>query len=287
MKAIIFRLFIGLAGFWLVVTNPVLAVSLPDQQQVRQEEEKLTEDLKPLLQKTLGKKFLGLSVHVRYIMQSDPISRGETDTRQIKLPGFDSYIRASQDRKTLAGYINKLERYRLLLILVDDGIVPSARRLLEYKLRQSGQLELGGKDALRYHALHMDSPLKNWTEDLDQKDEESGLNEDEKGPLAEAKKKKNRRKGPPVDPKKEAKSSLHLLNARQAYFHNDLNKALSEVIEAINITPNSPQNYEMLGSIYYRLNWKSLAYKNWQKSLELDPENKKLADYVARLNMEP
>jgi tetratricopeptide (TPR) repeat protein len=89
-----------------------------------------------------------------------------------------------------------------------------------------------------------------------------------------------------IDPRKEAESSKHLILSRQAFFKNDLNAALNEVITAININPFSSKSYEMLGSIYYRLKWKNLALNNWTKALALDPDNRKLNMFIDKVKNE-
>ena len=81
----------------------------------------------------------------------------------------------------------------------------------------------------------------------------------------------------------EQEVALYLLRARTAFFQNDLNQALQEITEALQVDPNSAIAYEMLGSIYYRLNWRGLALKNWEKSLALNPENRRLRSYYNQL----
>lgn len=94
---------------------------------------------------------------------------------------------------------------------------------------------------------------------------------------------------PEVDPQevqieKEAASSLHLLKARQAYYKKDYKTALEEILRSIEIFPNTARNYEMLGSVYYRLKWEDLAVRNWQRALEFDPNNQRLIDFLARVD---
>jgi tetratricopeptide (TPR) repeat protein len=89
-----------------------------------------------------------------------------------------------------------------------------------------------------------------------------------------------------IDPRKEAESSKHLILSRKAYYNNDLNTALNEVIESINVNPYASKSYEMLGSIYYRLKWRNLALNNWEKALALDPDNKKLNKFIDKIKTE-
>jgi cytochrome c-type biogenesis protein CcmH/NrfG len=49
------------------------------------------------------------------------------------------------------------------------------------------------------------------------------------------------------------------------------------------VEPRSAQAYAMLGSLYFTINWKNLAVKYWEMSLELDPDNNELEDLVAEI----
>jgi tetratricopeptide (TPR) repeat protein len=84
-------------------------------------------------------------------------------------------------------------------------------------------------------------------------------------------------------PYSEPESTAHLLRARTAYFREDYNRALDHILKAIIIEPENSQAYAMLGSLYYTINWKNLALKYWEKSLEIDPENQEVDELVAEL----
>jgi tetratricopeptide (TPR) repeat protein len=84
----------------------------------------------------------------------------------------------------------------------------------------------------------------------------------------------------------EPQSTLYLINARAAYFKGDYNTALDQILQSIQAKPDNPQAYAMMGSLYYAMNWKSLALKYWEKSLALDMGNRELESLVTQLRLE-
>ena len=78
-------------------------------------------------------------------------------------------------------------------------------------------------------------------------------------------------------------TTRYLLKARTAYQQEDFDSAITAIRDAIEVNPFSSQAFEMLGSIYYRLGWNGMAVENWQRALELDPENENLRKYLNKL----
>ena len=266
----------------------------------QQEEYRLKQRLKPVLIDVLKEQYVALSINVLYVMQHEPIINPGSAVEQFSLPGFGSKVTVSNKPGEIAGFINRYIRYRMLVLLVTTKLSPTLEESIEKLLREKAALDLGAKDILiieEVAAIRKDeevSPVSGIEKDKAEERKEKIDNLFQKIDKERKEQKDRVRKlfpeldAPPesIDPVKEAQSSQHLINSRDAYFKNDLNKALNEVIEAININPYSPKSYEMLGSIYYRLKWKNLALSNWLKALALDPDNKKLSNYIDKVKRE-
>lgn len=266
-----------------------------------QEEYRLKQQIKPVLIDVLKEEFVALSVNVLYVMQHEPIINPGSMVEQFSLPGFGSKVTVSNKPGEIAGFINRYIRYRTLVLLVSTKLSPTLEESIEKLLREKLKLELGTKDILvieEVAAVRKDDEDLSMEEKVEKEDAEERkekidslfqkIDKERKEQKDRVQKLFPELDAPPesIDPIKEAKSSKHLISSRNAYFKNDLNKALNEVIEAININPYSPKSYEMLGSIYYRLKWKNLALSNWVKALALDPDNKKLSNYIEKVKRE-
>ena len=51
------------------------------------------------------------------------------------------------------------------------------------------------------------------------------------------------------------------------------------------LNPYIPQLYVRLGSVYYDLDLVGMAVTQWEKALELDPDNLKLKQVLQKLNV--
>ena len=86
-----------------------------------------------------------------------------------------------------------------------------------------------------------------------------------------------------IDMVMKMETTRYLLKARTSYQQEDFDSAITAISDAIEVNPYSPQAYEMLGSIYYRLGWNGMAAENWQHALKLDPSNETLKKYISRV----
>ena len=91
----------------------------------------------------------------------------------------------------------------------------------------------------------------------------------------------------PLTPKElqEPQSTSYLMQARRSYFSGDYQGALDQILQAITVDPGNAQAYSMLGSLYFAMNWKNLAVKYWQRSLELDPSNREIEDLISQIRL--
>lgn len=59
--------------------------------------------------------------------------------------------------------------------------------------------------------------------------------------------------------------------------------ALIDLDHLVKLYPTAPQLYEMRGTLLSRLGYKDLAIKSWSQALELDPENRSLRNFLAKV----
>lgn len=259
---------------------------IPTAKEQEREEFELKVALKPLLVDVLKNQYVDLSINILYVKQQKPIIAKDAKFKKFKLPGFGSYVTISRKPDDISGFRNTYSRFRSLTLLINEPISANTEQTLTELLKEKTDLDLGKTDSFSVVVV----PLALGAEE--DKDELSA----EKRKLREDRKKDLEKRGklakmfpeltfPPkkLDPRQEAESAKHLIGSRDAFFENNLTLALNEVIEALSINPYSPKNYEMLGSIYYRLKWNDQALSNWEKALVLNPENKKLTKYIAKV----
>ena len=294
----------------IALGDTVLALGkAPSPAEREQEEYRLKRRIQPLLTDVLKEKFLALSVNVLYVLQRDPILTKDSEIQNVSLPGFGNKATLSNKPGQITGFVERYARYRFLILMVSTPLTPVVEKSVTHLLEEKAGLELGTKDTFNVEIVADVRPKKEkpggkgediqWEKQKDAPEgEEEGdaefdeiFKEIQKNRMATQKRLARlfpdleKQKGT-IEPRMEAESSKHLILSREAYFNNDLNTALNEVIESISINPYSSKSYEMLGSIYYRLKWHNLALNNWTKALALDPDNKKLSRYIEKLRAE-
>ena len=306
------RLFLKLSVLSILVVSSVAFIEerglalgkKPNPAEREQEEYHLKRRIKPILMDVLKEKFLALSVNVMYVRQRDPILTKDSDIENVALPGFGNRATLSNKPGQITGFIERYERYRFLVLMVTAPLTPTVEMSVTHLLKEEAGLELGSKDTFNIEiAADIKREKSVSGKEKEYPDGKSTSNETEGNEIDNLFKKIKKdeavrqkrltklfpdltQKKGKIDPRMEAESSKHLILSREAYFNNDLNTALNEVIESININPYSSKSYEMLGSIYYRLKWKNLALNNWTKALALDPDNRKLSRYIEKLRTE-
>ena len=287
----------------LVWNNAIARDTAPDPVELQKEEYLLKQRLKPLLIDVLKDDYVSLSVNVIYVLQHEPIVSQKSKIRSLKLPGFGTQITIANGPNGISGYIDRYIRYRALNLLVASRLSPSLQQSLSRMLKEKEDLNLGGKDTFHIHVVadedEKEGPGEKTLQEVVEKDQAKKKKKEVDKLIDDIDKKREEKKervaklfpdlkkpAEPVDPRKEAESTKHLILSREAFYKNDLNTALNEVISAIDINPYSSKSYEMLGSIYFRLKWNKLALENWEKALALDPDNEKLSKYIARVKKE-
>ncbi|MCZ6843006.1 MAG: hypothetical protein O7G32_09270 [SAR324 cluster bacterium] len=242
------------------------------ERQEAQIKEEVTRNAKDLV----GDNLVSVVVHVGYARTEPRDPRGRSPNK-IKLPGFNRFI--TSDAQNRIELKPEFVRMRQIFVIVSENIQGDLKAI-EKELISLGDFERRKGDNLRVLTVSGATAVEEGKRA--QKEEKSQKEEKPKNGAKEEKP-QNGKKTVLLPPISEPKSTVHLLRARTAYFNENYNRALDHILKAISVEPNNAQAYAMLGSLYFTINWKNLAIKYWEKSLEIDPENRELEDLVAEI----
>lgn len=81
----------------------------------------------------------------------------------------------------------------------------------------------------------------------------------------------------------DAHFSLGFMYHYSPKFYKKMDDAISEFQMALKIKPDSVKAHYWLGEAYYKKGEKNLAITQWEKTLQLDPENKEAKESLARI----
>ena len=87
--------------------------------------------------------------------------------------------------------------------------------------------------------------------------------------------------------KKETDVGKLMLRAYTAFKNGRLERSMDFLKEAETLAPNHPSIKTMKGSIYYKLGVIDKAKKAWTESLRINPNQKKVRDYLKRIGGNP
>ena len=286
-------------------------VRLPPPPQQRRVERDIENKLDNILREKLPKEYVGVSVSIRYMLETVPVTKHDKKISKIKLPGFENNVWVPTQTKKVIGIVNQVRPYTTIFAVVNTPIslfnVEVLRQTLDERIKF---LNLTGRDVLKFVHVPFTTPAKSFVKTLDNAAEElSEVNqvddkiekvyeEDEEVVLGENEVQVNLAKvdemteavlEPAPEPRKidlksKVETTRYLLQARKAYMNEDYDSAITALRRAIELNPLSSQAFAMLGSIYYRLGWNRMAMENWQYALELDPTNEGLKKYLIRLS---
>ncbi|MEE3121605.1 MAG: tetratricopeptide repeat protein, partial [SAR324 cluster bacterium] len=252
-------------------------------------EVKITEMMKEIM----PQEFVDVTVSIKYFIETVPVSKNKKQIKKVKLPGFENHVWIPTKTKQIVGIVNQTRTYTTLFIVVSKPISPFNIEVLRQTLsEQLEQIDLLKDDVLK--VVYIPHAASNLTGEEEQDQlallEAKGLipkKVEEPEESAEEgipkKKKKPEKLEEDIDLLMKMETTRYLLKAREAYQRDNYDSAITAISEAIDVNPFSPQAYEMLGSIYYRLGWNGMALENWQRALRLEPDNDMLRKYIARL----
>ena len=250
----------------------------PPGMNVGMQEDQLRERVTRIAKDLAGDNVVDVIVHIGYVRQDKTnVTAGGGD--RIKLPGLNNYV---SGRAGNVEVTPEFIRLRQVLVVVSNDIADKAKAL-ETNIRNQSQLDPTRGDWVQVAPVSMataqpDMNFKPGSKTPGKPETASPNPQDVQQSAAAFK--------PKEDLLKEPQSTLYLISARAAYFKGDYNTALDQILQSIQAKPDNPQAYAMMGSLYYAMNWKSLALKYWEKSLALDTGNRELETLVTQLRLE-
>ena len=287
-------------------------VKLPPPPEQRKVERDLEKKIDIIFREVLPKDYVGVTVSIRYILETVPVTKVDKSISKVKLPGFENNVWVPTQSKKIIGIVNQVRPYTTIFAVVNTPVslfnVEVIRQILDERIRF---LNLTGRDVLRMVHVPFTTPAKSSVNTLDnaaaelakKEDGDEGITDNIKPDagegeleLAEQKKDNETLEDKPeailepdpeprrIDQKTRVETARYLLQVRKAYLKEDYDAAITALRRAIELNPFSSQAFAMLGSVYYRLGWNRMAIENWQHSLELDPTNEGLKKYLMRLS---
>ena len=279
-------------------------VRLPPPPEQRKVERDIEKQLDVIFREKLPKEFVGVSVSIRYILETVPVTKRDKSISKIKLPGFENNVWVPTQTKKIVGIVNQVRPYTTIFAVVNTPVslfnVEVLRQTLDDRVKF---LNLTGKDILKMVHVPFTTPANSSVTTLDNAaveladadNDNRSINEEEPGVKGQRNNLSatDNNLGAVLEPNPELRSidmkakvetTRYLLQARKAYMNENYDSAITALRRAIEINPFSSQAFAMLGSIYYRLGWNRMALENWQHALELDPTNEGLKKYLLRLS---
>ena len=290
-------------------------VKLPPPPEQRKVERDLEKQLDEILREKLPKEYVGVSVSIRYILETVPVTKRDKVISKIKLPGFENNVWVPTQTKKIVGIVNQVRPYTTVFAVVNTPVslfnVEVLRQTLDERIKF---LNLTGRDVLKMVHVPFTTPatssvttLENAAVELEEADKKdsvfdkvekadniSKIDEEQiEGSAGDNLQRKEDSSGSALEPDNEPKkidlkarveTTRYLLQARKNYFKENYDGAITSLRRAIELNPYSSQAFAMLGSIYYRLGWNKMALDNWKHALELDPTNEGLKKYLIRLS---
>jgi tetratricopeptide (TPR) repeat protein len=279
-------------------------VRLPAPPEQRKVERDIEKQLAVIFREKLPKEFVGVSVSIRYILETVPVTKRDKSISKIKLPGFENIVWVPTQTKKIVGILNQVTPYTTIFAVVNTPVslfnVEVLRQTLDDRVKF---LNLTGKDILKMVHVPFTTPANSSVTTLDNAaveladadNDNRSINEEEPGVKGQRNNLSatDNNMGAVLEPNPELRSidmkakvetTRYLLQARKAYMNENYDSAITALRRAIEINPFSSQAFAMLGSIYYRLGWNRMALENWQHALELDPTNEGLKKYLLRLS---
>ncbi|MEC9384699.1 MAG: primosomal protein [SAR324 cluster bacterium] len=295
-------------------------VKLPPPPEQRRVERDIEKQLDVIFREKIPKEYVGVSVSIRYILETVPVTKRDKSISKIKLPGFENNVWVPTQTKKIVGIVNQVRPYTTIFAVVNTSIslfnVEVLRQTLDDRVKF---LNLTGRDVLKIVHVPFTTPAISSVTTLDNAavefaeadnaekdnneadadtdtetdngsiiDEEPGVTGEQENLAAGEEKPEAILEPDPeprrIDMKAKVETTRYLLQARKAYMSENYDSAITALRRAIELNPFSSQAFAMLGSIYYRLGWNRMALENWQHALKLDPTNEGLKKYLMRLS---
>ena len=182
-------------------------VKLPPPPEQRKVERDLEKKLDIIFREALPKEYVGVSVSIRYILETVPVTKRDKRITKIKLPGFANNVWVPTQTKKIVGIVNQVRPYTTIFAVVNTPVslfnVEVLRQTLDERIRF---LNLTGRDELKMVHVPFTTPAQSSVNTLDnaaaelaekereEKEQEKEQEEKEKKEKYEDKEKKDREK---------------------------------------------------------------------------------------------
>ena len=179
-------------------------VKLPPPPEQRKVERDLEKKLDIVFREALPKEYVGVSVSIRYILETVPVTKRDKRITKIKLPGFANNVWVPTQSKKIVGIVNQVRPYTTIFAVVNTPVslfnVEVLRQTLDERIRF---LNLTGRDELKMVHVPFTTPAQSSVNTLDnaaaelaekEKEQEKEKEEEEKKEQDKEKEKKEREK---------------------------------------------------------------------------------------------
>jgi len=177
-------------------------VKLPPPPEQRKVERDLEKKLDIVFREALPKEYVGVSVSIRYILETVPVTKRDKRITKIKLPGFANNVWVPTQTKKIVGIVNQVRPYTTIFAVVNTPVslfnVEVLRQTLDERIRF---LNLTGRDELKMVHVPFTTPaqssvntLDNAAVELAEKEKEEQEQEQEQEKQEKEKKEKDKEK---------------------------------------------------------------------------------------------
>ena len=143
-------------------------VKLPPPPEQRKVERDLEKKLDIIFREALPKEYVGVSVSIRYILETVPVTKRDKRITKIKLPGFENNVWVPTQTKKIVGIVNQVRPYTTIFAVVNTPVslfnVEVLRQTLDERIRF---LNLTGRDELKMVHVPFTTPAQSSVNTLD------------------------------------------------------------------------------------------------------------------------
>ncbi len=154
-------------------------VKLPPPPEQRKVERDLEKKIDIIFREVLPKDYVGVTVSIRYILETVPVTKVDKSISKVKLPGFENNVWVPTQSKKIIGIVNQVRPYTTIFAVVNTPVslfnVEVIRQILDERIRF---LNLTGRDVLRMVHVPFTTPAQSSINTLDNAAAELAKKED-------------------------------------------------------------------------------------------------------------
>ncbi len=143
-------------------------VKLPPPPEQRKVERDLEKKIDIIFREVFPKDYVGVTVSIRYILETVPVTKVDKSISKVKLPGFENNVWVPTQSKKIIGIVNQVRPYTTIFAVVNTPVslfnVEVIRQILDERIRF---LNLTGRDILRMVHVPFTTPAQSSVNTLD------------------------------------------------------------------------------------------------------------------------